>query len=214
MASKQQIYLDIEDCPKEKKIENKKIIDIRNNVYNYLKVNEEISYSKLLCFKSKGVIIEDFINYKKPNLYICNSICANFKCEKEYGEKICQNSKLYNTEVKYYQIESLINHYVNNEITKAIVFNGFENFDEFEQLYNFIEEFRKVSDDDIVIYTGYYPEELNYKLKVLECFDNIIIKFGRYVPNQEKRFDELLGVTLASDNQYALTLEEALCKLK
>jgi len=32
---------------------------------------------------------------------------------------------------------------------------------------------------------------------------NIIVKFGRYRPNQEKHYDKILGVFLASDNQYA-----------
>ena len=30
----------------------------------------------------------------------------------------------------------------------------------------------------------------------------IIIKWGRYIPNRPSRYDEILGVTLASDNQY------------
>ena len=34
-------------------------------------------------------------------------------------------------------------------------------------------------------------------------YDNIIIKFGRYIPNQQSHFDIVLGVNLASDNQYA-----------
>jgi hypothetical protein len=34
-------------------------------------------------------------------------------------------------------------------------------------------------------------------------FDNIIVKFGRFIPDDEKRFDEVLGVELASHNQYA-----------
>ena len=32
---------------------------------------------------------------------------------------------------------------------------------------------------------------------------NIIIKFGRFVPMQQPHFDPILGVNLASDNQYA-----------
>ena len=31
----------------------------------------------------------------------------------------------------------------------------------------------------------------------------IIIKYGRFIPNQQKHYDEILGVYLASDNQYA-----------
>ena len=34
-------------------------------------------------------------------------------------------------------------------------------------------------------------------------FKNIIIKYGRYIPDQEPHYDEVLGVNLASDNQYA-----------
>ena len=34
-------------------------------------------------------------------------------------------------------------------------------------------------------------------------FKNIIIKFGRYVPNQKEHYDEILGINLASSNQYA-----------
>ena len=34
-------------------------------------------------------------------------------------------------------------------------------------------------------------------------YKNIIVKFGRYVPNQPAHYDEVLGVYLASDNQYA-----------
>jgi hypothetical protein len=37
----------------------------------------------------------------------------------------------------------------------------------------------------------------------LKSFSNIIIKFGRFIPNQEPHYDEVLGVKLASDNQYA-----------
>jgi hypothetical protein len=44
-------------------------------------------------------------------------------------------------------------------------------------------------------------------LLFLKNFDNIIIKYGRYIPGQEKHFDETLGVYLASDNQYAERLK-------
>ena len=48
----------------------------------------------------------------------------------------------------------------------------------------------------------YFNEILN-KVTVLKRFPNIIIKFGRYIPNQQPHYDEVLGVNLASDNQYA-----------
>ena len=37
-------------------------------------------------------------------------------------------------------------------------------------------------------------------------FNNIIIKFGRYIPNSSKKYDDVLGVYLSSENQYALKL--------
>ena len=37
---------------------------------------------------------------------------------------------------------------------------------------------------------------------------NIIIKFGRFIPNRPSRYDEVLGVELASDNQFAKRIED------
>ena len=56
--------------------------------------------------------------------------------------------------------------------------------------------------DDVVIYTGYNKEEIADKIEVLKKFKNIIIKFGRFIPNSKKKYDEVLGVELASENQY------------
>ena len=69
-------------------------------------------------------------------------------------------------------------------------------------MYDFIDLFRKKSNDDVVIYTGYNKEEIAGYVGALQEFPNIYIKFGRFIPNQKSKFDEVLGVTLASDNQY------------
>jgi hypothetical protein len=91
-----------------------------------------------------------------------------------------------------------------NPITKAIVCGGLEPFDNWEDLVNLIHEFRKHTQDFIVIYSGFYLSEINDKVEYLrQNYDNIIIKFGRFVPNQELYYDEVLGVRLASSNQYA-----------
>ena len=58
----------------------------------------------------------------------------------------------------------------------------------------------------MVIYTGYYPDEVTAILDKLQKFDNIVVKFGRYIPNTKSCFDKELGVTLASDNQYAVRI--------
>ena len=58
--------------------------------------------------------------------------------------------------------------------------------------------------DEIVIYTGYTEEEAEkFITQHLTTFSPLIIKYGRFIPDQEKHFDETLGVYLASNNQYA-----------
>ena len=76
--------------------------------------------------------------------------------------------------------------------------------DQFDDVVSFISSLRnRGCRDEIVIYTGYQKEELDQKLWTLSAFPNIIIKYGRFVPNSEPRYDAVLGVTLASKNQYA-----------
>lgn len=60
--------------------------------------------------------------------------------------------------------------------------------------------------DDIVIYTGYTPEEVEEEVKLLSEFENIIIKFGRFRPSQTPHYDDVLGINLVSDNQYAVKI--------
>ncbi len=152
----------------------------------------------------KGIIDEDFINYKKPSMVIEMPTCT-FKCDKDYGKPICQNSNLVmaqNIEIDALQI---IYRYLTNPITKAIVFQGLEPFDSFDDMISIIYELRQnyMNQDDIIIYTGYNKDEIKDKIEYLKKYPNIIIKFGRYIPNQSSHFDDILGVKLASPNQYA-----------
>ena len=149
----------------------------------------------------KGFIEEDFCNYKKPSMFLGTPSCT-FKCEKECGIKCCQNSALATSPAKYYTDESLIRRYLANSFTHSIVIGGLEPFDTFDEMYDFISLFRQKSNDDVVIYTGYNKEEIAGYVGALQEFPNIYIKFGRFIPNQKSKFDEVLGVTLASDNQY------------
>lgn len=152
----------------------------------------------------KGIIHDDFVNYKVPCMTIEMPRC-DFKCDRECGKPVCQNNPLaYAIEINC-SIDSIINAYKNNPITRAICFQGLEPFDTFEDLFDFIFEFRNCYsiNDDIIIYTGYNKDEIENQLIQLKQFSNIIIKFGRYVPNCEPHFDEVLGVKLASPNQYA-----------
>lgn len=150
----------------------------------------------------KGLIDEDFVNYKKPSMFIAFPNCT-FKCEKECEVRCCQNSALAQQENIEVETEDIAVRYVNNSITSAIVIGGLEPFDDTDSLISLLSELRNKTDDDIVIYTGYTESEICQTAKVVGLFKNIIIKFGRFIPNQEKRFDEVLGVYLASDNQYA-----------
>jgi hypothetical protein len=72
----------------------------------------------------------------------------------------------------------------------------------------FIEYIRQRTDDDIVIYTGYEESEIKRITEQLKQYKNIIIKFGRYVPRGSAYFNEILGVMLASKNQYAKVIKE------
>lgn len=150
----------------------------------------------------KEIRDEDFTSYKKPSMVIGFPSC-NWKCEKECGEHCCQNSALAQAPLIDIPIDTLIQRYINNPITKSIVCGGLEPFDSWVELLNFIKEFRYHSQDDVVIYTGYKEEEIIDKISVLKSYEPIIIKFGRYIPRQQPHYDEVLGVNLASDNQYA-----------
>ena len=153
---------------------------------------------------TKGIIFEDFVNYKIPCLTIEMPYC-NFKCDKECGLPVCQNGPLAHAPNINYSIESIIEAYRINPITRAICFQGLEPFDSIEDLRDFIFQFRTCYsiNDDIVIYTGYNKDEIGNQLTQLKQFSNIVIKFGRYIPNSESHYDEVLGVKLASPNQYA-----------
>lgn len=153
--------------------------------------------------KIKGIIEEDFLQYKVPSLFIIMPTCT-FKCEKECNcLGMCQNSQLANEKNIEVSYETITNRFLKNDITEAIVFGGLEPFDSWEDLYGLIKEFRSKTEADIVIYTGYYSDEISDYVEKLKRFSNIIIKFGRYIPNQKSHFDPILGVDLASENQYA-----------
>ena len=150
----------------------------------------------------KGLKDEDFTNYKLPSMFIAFPSCT-WKCEKECGKKVCQNGTLATSPNIRIASEEIVERYINNTITKAFVFGGLEPMDSWWDLIALIEAIRNKTYDDIVIYTGYKKEEVEKQLQYLSTYSNIIVKFGRYVPNQKSHYDEVLGIHLASDNQYA-----------
>lgn len=167
----------------------------------------------------RGILYEDFINYKKACINIAMPYC-DFKCEQDCGKHVCQNHDIMNNKIIKLDMLSVIQNYLRNPITHAIVFQGLEPFyqdedngiDSFAEVLEFIRILRTWyhCKDDIVIYTGYTEEECRNKGFILQLQQysakNIIIKFGRYIPDQKPHIDEVLGVSLASDNQYARLL--------
>ena len=156
----------------------------------------------------KGIIDEDFVNYKDPSMFINTATCS-FKCDKECGRSICQNGHLAKLPSININVETIVNRYILNKITRAVVFGGLEPMDQIDDVLLFLLALRTSygyeCNDDVVIYTGYTKEELEDKgvIDLLKKFKNIIIKFGRFVPDQQSHFDKVLGVNLASGNQYA-----------
>jgi len=139
---------------------------------------------------------DSFIDYKKPGLLLAFPYC-NLKC----GEA-CQNKHLRGNPVKYICGHKVCELYMRNGLFESIIFGGLEPFDTFEMIRDFIAIFRDYSDDDIVIYTGYYPNEIIGKLKQISNIDNLYIKFGRYDKSCPPKYDDIGGVTLASGNQF------------
>lgn len=65
--------------------------------------------------KIKGLMTEDFVNYKKVSMTIIFPYCT-FKCGKDY----CQNSPLAKSQIIEVSIDDLVNRYINNPIINVI----------------------------------------------------------------------------------------------
>ena len=176
-----------------------------------------------LIMKVKNVVDEDFINYKVPSMFIITPQCS-MKCNTKCGKIVCQNYKLLEESDIEISKENLIERYLNNPITHAIVFGGLEPFDTEMDLVSFIDCLRNQynCDDDVVIYSGYSEKELeegyrsyNHSEEVeksiynsLKNYKNIIIKFGGFIPDKEEHFDEVLGIHLLGQQQYAKVISK------
>ena len=155
--------------------------------------------------KIKGLIDEDFTNYKKSSMFIATCYC-NWKCCVEQGldKSICQNSEIAKQKNIEISADEIFSRYISNPITNSIVVGGLEPFLQFEEVYELIKCFRdNKCIDDFIIYTGYYDYEISDKINKLKQFQNIIIKYGRFMPNHQPHYDEVLGINLISNNQYA-----------
>lgn len=147
---------------------------------------------------------EDFVNYKVPSMFIQMGRCA-YKCCREAGIPLdsCQNHQLHLMKKIAVNADDLYRRFISNPISKAIVLGGLDPIDAFDETLELVTCFRMNGcNSDIVIYTGRTEEEIPEQINNLKKFKNIVIKFGRYVPNQDKHHDDVLGVDLISDNQY------------
>lgn len=151
----------------------------------------------------KDMIPIDYVNYKEPSMVIAMPRCS-FKCDLLNGQQVCQNSALAKQRDIKIDTEKLVQRYLNSS-AKAVCFQGLEPLDTFEDVLHFIDLLRNRyhCNDTVVIYTGYNKEEIAKEISYLSKYPNIVLKFGRYIMNRPSKYDELLGVTLASDNQYA-----------
>lgn len=167
----------------------------------------------------KGLRDEDFLQYKLPSMFVAFPSCT-FKCEKECPgcKGMCQNSSLATAPDIEIDPYTIVKRYMDNCLTVAMVCGGLEPFDSFNDLLRLLAEFRDHTDDPFIIYTGYTKDEIKYMtyyqkwshgkieysyLERLMKFPNVIIKYGRYIPNQQSHLDPILGVELASQNQFA-----------
>ena len=170
--------------------------------------------------KLVNLIEEDFTNYRKPGMFLGFPVCSG-KCNLPNEAPICQNQALHKAKLIDISAEEIVERYAKNPITKCLIIGGLEPFDSFDDLCEIVKAlrlacWRNIADekngrlwwlDPIVIYTGYYPFEIKDKIKKLlenNRYRTMIIKFGRYIPGHQPHYDEVLGVNLASDNQYAL----------
>ena len=153
--------------------------------------------------KLKGIIDYDIVNYKKPCLTLLFNHC-DFKCDRLNGCQVCQNSTLAAEPDIEISLNTIWKLYKENPLTKGFCLQGLEPFDSELELLEFIEFIRygQSCSDPIIIYTGYNKNEIK-SIDLLQKYGNIIIKYGRYVMGQQPHYDEILGVNLASNNQYA-----------
>lgn len=150
----------------------------------------------------KSIIDTDTVNYKKICMTLIFPKC-NFKCNADCGKQVCHNIELTTLPDINIEAQTIIDNYMNYPVTESLCLQGLEPLDSWEDVLSLIDNFRKQSQDDIVIYTGYTEEEAQWYIKQLQPYDNIIMKFGRFIPDQRPHYDQVLGVYLASDNQYA-----------
>lgn len=156
----------------------------------------------------------DFANYRDPmgrsSLFVGMGSC-DWKCCVEAGisPSVCQNYELVHSMPKEIDARLLIAKYIGE--SRSIVVGGLEPLRDMGGLLELAEAFHDASvfggPSIFVLYTGYELDEVRDKIadvqKELGADVAFIVKFGRFVPGKEEKFDPVLGVKLASPNQHA-----------
>ena len=153
----------------------------------------------------KKVVGERFQDYRKPSLFVATAFC-DWKCCTDAGRKpaMCQNSPVAQMPTKDVSEDEIFRKYVSDPITQAVVIGGLEPLLQQDEVISLIRYFREHGcEDEFVIYTGYYKFEIEDVVERLAAYQNVIVKFGRYIPYSIKRYDPVLGVELSSNNQHA-----------
>ena len=149
----------------------------------------------------KQIIDESFGDYKLCSMLLIADKCT-WKCEG------CQNKHLSQLPSQIFPDEEILERFRNNPLTEAIVIGGLEPFEQLQELVIFIGEAIK-SDFKvpIIIYTGFEIDDFDLYWSGFEPAAKIykgpvIVKFGKYIADKPSYFNEDLGVSLISDNQY------------
>lgn len=151
------------------------------------------------------LVDERLSDYRLPMLMLVATTC-DWKCAREAGfpVSLCQNHAWKGVPPFVISPEEIYQAYVKNPITQGLLFGGLEPLRQFPEIVEVIRYFREYERSaPVVIYTGYTEKEIADEIECLSQWPNIIVKFGRYVPDQAPHYDLILGVKLASDNQYA-----------
>ena len=151
----------------------------------------------------KTIIHEDYANYRLPSMLLGVCYC-DFKCCREDKRSYCQNSPI--LQMPAFEIDDgrLVEEYLANPLTHAVVVAGLEPFYlQTEEVLAFAGRLREKTQDDLVIYTGYYPDEIPLVLARLRPLGNVVVKFGRFRAGDRPHLDPVLGVELANREQFA-----------
>ena len=165
--------------------------------------------------KIRFLIDTDVTNYRKTSMVVGMPYCDG-KCWRDlnaqggnYDWSLCHNHSIRDEREIEIAVNDLASRYISNPLSHAVVFAGMEPLLSIHQIVAFIIYLRGACrcEDDIVIYTGYNEDEkpVSDFTNLLKTADvsNVIVKFGRYIPGDEEHLDPVLGVKLASKNQYA-----------